>query len=553
MDGAQDERRRLDALKALDILDSDPEPGFEAITRLAADLFQVPISAVSLVDAERQWFKSSVGLEVCETSRDLSLCAHAVSYDDMLVLPDTLADPRFCDHPAVTGDPYLRFYAGAPVRFAGQNVGTLCIADYKPRAAFSVEDRTRLMNLADAISSMMEMRKDGLIKKEIIRAKNETQKKLEMMEAVAGVGYWHVDVPSQAVQWSRGIFAIYGLTPETYQPRLGGGSEYFHPDDWPMIQRHIEAATKEGTPFGFEARLRRADGEERAVLSQGVVELDEKGAPLSLFGVFQDITEQKKIEHTLRQATQNAEAFALAQSDFLSNMSHEIRTPLTTIIGYSDLLSEMDELPQAAKNCVLRLQRRSKTLLSLVNDVLDYSRLEAGQVELDPQPTDVRMLIEEACDHFAGEAAAKGLKLHVDTADFVSDWVELDGTRLTQVVNNLVGNACKFTTEGEVRVRLLSLGDNLMRLEVHDTGPGVTPEQQTRLFKRFSQADNSIHRAHGGSGLGLSICQEIANLMGGAIGCQSEPGKGSCFWFEAPAPVTNPDISSINGEQKQCA
>ncbi|MFT3997670.1 MAG: ATP-binding protein [Asticcacaulis sp.] len=537
------EARRLDALRAAEILDSDPEPGFDSVTRLAADLFATPMAAVSLIDTERQWFKACVGLEVCETSRDVAFCDHAIRRDAVMVVPDATLDPRFCDNPLVTGEANIRFYAGAPVRFNDIIVGSLCVIDTKPRHDFDEVAAGRLTALAATVSSMMAMRRDGLIKKEAIRQAEATQKKLEMMEAAAGVGYWHIDAAAGTVQWSRGIYAIHGLSPETHTPQLGDALERYHPDDRERVREHVDRAVAEGKPFAFEARLDRPEGEGRTVFAQGTVEHDDQGQPLSIFGVFQDITEQKLIEQTLTEARRSAEAFAQAQADFLSNMSHEIRTPLTTIIGYTNLLSETDDLSPETQTFVSRLQKAGRALLSLVNDILDFSKLEAGLVTLDPQDVDVRELAYEVCEQFAVQTRARGVKLSLDYATSCPDWLRVDDVRLTQVLYNLVGNACKFTSEGEVRLKIAATGEvdaPRLRIEVHDTGPGIPEAHRTRLFRRFSQADHSINREHGGSGLGLSICYEISQLMTGDIGVVSEEGRGSCFWFEAPVALAAP-------------
>ncbi|MDC7684945.1 ATP-binding protein [Asticcacaulis sp. BYS171W] len=530
------ESLRLRALRELDILDSEPDPRFDEVTRLAAELFEVPITAVSLVDSERQWFKSSVGLEVCETSRDVAFCEYAIRNDAVMIVPDATQDARFKDNDLVTGDPGIRFYAGAPVRFDGVLVGTLCVIDTKPRHDFGLTEARRLTALAATISAMMAMRKDGLVKRQVIQKHDETQKKLEMMEAIAGVGYWSVDIAYQTVQWSRGVYAIQGLDPKTYTPNMADSELRYHPDDWPMIKRMLRAAMIEGRPFKFEARMYRTDGQLRNVIAEGSVERDETGKPVALFGVFQDVTEQRLIEDMLTEAKIAAETYAQAQSDFLSNMSHEIRTPLTTIIGYSNLLSETEGLSEEAKGFVGRLQKGSKALLGLVNDVLDFAKLEAGLVVLDPQPTDLRDLVEETCGQFAVQTRAKGLGLHLDYAPDCPEHVLTDDVRLNQVLYNLIGNACKFTAQGDVRIRVAAVSDQplMLRIEVRDTGPGITEAQQTRLFRRFSQADHSINRQHGGSGLGLAICHEISRLMNGRMGVESVEGEGSCFWLEFP-------------------
>lgn len=527
------EHRRLAALRELDILDSEPEPGFDALTRLVASLYGTSIAVISLIDTERQWFKAGLGLDACETSRDVAFCDYTIRQDDLLLVLDASKDARFCDNPMVTGGPCIRFYAGVPIRFDGYRVGTICVSDPTPRSEFSDEDRRRLLDFAETVTSMMALRKDAQVKKRSIRSLNETQAKLEMMEAVAGVGYWYADIATRQVRWSSGIYNILGLDPETYVPSADGIATRYHPEDWQRVSALFERALAEGEPFSCEARVNRADGIERWVRSEGTVERDEDGRPVALFGIFLDITDQKAVEDVLTDARKAAEAYAQAQSDFLSNMSHEIRTPLTAIIGYADLLGDRGDLPEDAQSWVARVRRGGKTLLSLVNDVLDCARLESGQLELHIEPTDTRALVIDAGEQFRAVAQAKNLSLRLDIDKSCPPTLWIDDTRVTQVLNNLVGNACKFTEAGEVCIRAFGIRDGV-RIEVRDTGPGVAPENLGKLFQRFTQADSSVHGRHGGSGLGLSICSDLITLMGGRIGVESTEGRGSCFWFELP-------------------
>jgi signal transduction histidine kinase len=229
-----------------------------------------------------------------------------------------------------------------------------------------------------------------------------------------------------------------------------------------------------------------------------------------------------------------AESAAQAQTDFLANMSHELRTPLTAIIGFSGLLAAKGKLGDMESMFVKRIGNASRSLLALINDVLDISKVEAGQIELESTPFSLRALAEDALQLLGEQAEAKGLELKVDIRSELPDRVLGDPVRLTQIITNLVSNAIKFTVAGSVTLRIARLPTGDIRFEVEDTGAGIPEERVDKLFARFAQADSSTTRLHGGTGLGLAICKGLVELMGGEMGVQSLVGAGSTFWFEMP-------------------
>lgn len=260
------------------------------------------------------------------------------------------------------------------------------------------------------------------------------------------------------------------------------------------------------------------------------------GAPSGIIDVVRDVNIQVEQEQALARARAEAEAAAAAKSQFLANMSHEIRTPLTAVLGFTSLLSDLPELPETARGYVERISGAGKGLLAIVNDILDYSKLEAGKFEVRPRPTDVVALTEETLLLFSNQAEEKGLSLSFQADPDLPRAVFMDGDRLRQTLINLIGNAVKFTERGRVSVAVRSGGAEQVRIEVADTGPGLDLEAQQRLFQRFSQVDDSTTRRHGGTGLGLAICKGVAEAMGGTIGVVSTPGDGATFYVVLPAP-----------------
>ena len=254
--------------------------------------------------------------------------------------------------------------------------------------------------------------------------------------------------------------------------------------------------------------------------------------------IVDDITEQRQVEQALARARDAAEAANRAKSAFLANTSHELRTPLNQLIGLARMAASPETAEDRRRQYLSQMGDAAQALSDIIANVLDLSKIEAGKLELETVPFDLGELLRGMQRAYVTLAEPKPIELLLELGDGADGMVAGDLLRTRQILNNYLGNALKFTAQGEVRLRAGRLDAERVRFEVHDTGPGIDEPTQARLFRPFTQADESTTRRYGGSGLGLSICRELATLMGGEVGVQSRPGEGSCFWAELPLPAT---------------
>ena len=288
-----------------------------------------------------------------------------------------------------------------------------------------------------------------------------------------------------------------------------------------------------GLRLDHDRQMQLADGQHDFLVTS-VPLRDELGQPYAVLNLSTDITSFKQLHRELAAARDEAERLARAKSQFLTNMSHEIRTPLNAVLGLAQLGEQRAADPRAAADSFRRIVRAGRHLLGVINDVLDYAKLDSGKLELDSRPCDLAQLVNDAIDLVGERARAKDLRLNA-SIEGVPPWVVIDALRLTQVLVNLLANAVKFTKQGGVslHVHAANLGRCLV-FEVEDSGIGIATDKLDSIFTPFEQADTSVTRLYGGTGLGLSISRRLARPMGGDIQVRSTPGKGSCFTLELP-------------------
>jgi polar amino acid transport system substrate-binding protein len=366
------------------------------------------------------------------------------------------------------------------------------------------------------------------------------------MQREGGAGYRFLFV-------SEGIRSLNGRSADEIVANPALMIEGIHEEDLPAVTQELWNALLGGTPFRFTYRV-SVNGAVRWLAASATTQRNDSG-DLLWNGVVIDVTAARESERSLQAyseqlaaAVEKAEAASTAKSQFLATMSHEIRTPMNGVIGMAGLLLETPLSPEQS-DYAETIRSSGESLLAIINDILEFSKIEAGKLDLEYRRFDPRSVVEESLEVVAPMAHRKKLEICAPIEDSVPGGLIGDPTRLRQILLNLLSNGVKFTESGEVTLSVsceeyLDSETVRIRFEVHDTGIGIGPAAQARLFQSFSQADSSTTRRFGGTGLGLAICKRLVELMGGEIGVHSEPGEGSTFWFAIPFKTTS-DVISI--------
>ncbi|WP_133011849.1 PAS domain S-box protein [Marinomonas flavescens] len=322
-------------------------------------------------------------------------------------------------------------------------------------------------------------------------------------------------------------------------------SKTIHPDDIDRLKQTVNTAIAEHRSYSLEYRLQHKEGSTIWVLENANIVFNEDGIPEWIDGVMLDITERVEMESALRQAKEEAEVAAESKAAFLANMSHEIRTPMNSIIGFSELLLEMGNEPEQQKYLDTICQS-ARSLLYLLNDILDSAKLEKNKLELDLRPFILSDLVDSSISTLWLQAKNKGISLQFDIDDSLAIAYIGAGERIRQILINLIGNAIKFTESGQVELRVFPMAPPFIRFEITDTGIGIEADRLENIFDPFTQADASMSRRFGGTGLGTSISKQLVALMGGTIHAKSTINVGSTFYFDIPLEISAPPTETEN-------
>jgi len=362
-----------------------------------------------------------------------------------------------------------------------------------------------------------------------ITAQNQ---RMKLAADSAGIGIWEYDLISNEVKWDEWMYELYGFSQENVNEAYTLWEMSLHPDDKDDTVDKLLSAIENKTKFDAQYRIIRPDNSIKYIKASAIVILDHSQNATAIIGVNYDVTDQIENEMALIKAKVQAEIAVTAKNEFFASMSHEIRTPMNGVLGMLDLLQD-SKLSQEQIHRIGIAQQSAKSLLSLINDVLDFSKIDANKLELENISFNLIKMLGDLSEAFAQQAQNNNLELILDTIQVEESLVKGDSNRIRQILTNLLANAIKFTKQGEVtlRVRQQSHSNTHWRIvaEVSDTGIGIPVNKQAALFDAFSQVDTSTTREYGGTGLGLAIVKKLCLCMQGNITVESKEGEGSVF------------------------
>lgn len=531
------ESRRLERLRSLGVLDTLPQAAYDHITSLASAICDTPIALISLVDQDRQWFKSRVGLDAAQTPRELAFCAHAIhTPDQVMVVNDALSDVRFEDNPLVTGQPDIRFYAGAPiVTDDGFALGTVCVIDQHSRT-LNDSQRAALQSLAKLVLSLMEY--DAQRRAMEAQREHAAASELQVMSALTAAGldlksYVDTDYTYRYVNqcyldyWAKSESDIVGRR----IPELMGEATFID-----LVKPHFDRALS-GEEVHYEAEIDFPGKGRRAVQVSYLPAKNAQGAISGVVVRAHDIQALRLREYRLQDTVEKLEHKTLEMQRFIHIVSHDLREPINTIHNFASLLAEdAPGAPPAPKNYLRFVLDGSQRLKVLLDDLVELLVLDRHSVSF--VSVDLNQLVSNVQDDLRSALDASGATLEVQPLHGVQG----DATLLRILLQNLVANGIKFCPKDRqpvVKIATEVSADGTTCLRVMDNGIGIPSDQSEKIFETFTRLNNK--RDFAGSGLGLAICRRIAELHQGTVKVKSsQPGVGSCFELQLPAHLSQP-------------
>ena len=573
------DQERVEALKRYKILDTPPEDAFDNVASLATQIFKVPISLVSLVDAEQVYFKANVGMGKVRTmGRGVSLCSLAVMQEGVTVFENAKNEPCLLANPNVAGGFGLNFYAGAPITtFDGFRIGTLCIID-KTSRVFDENSRKIMESLARIVMDEIELRLAAIEEiakqqdlneetkavNEELRSTNEelftTKQEIETLNEVlaanieeivaaneelkqiqnrlfvsnielqeseelknmaieqAELGVWHIDASTREFIASKRLKEFFGYFDHEIM-EYDAAINHIREDFRDKVANEVEQAIQTGKAYEIEYPIvTYRDKQQRWLRATGKLNPATNGRNSYLSGTIMDVTERKEDDQR--------------KNDFISMVSHELKTPLASMIGYIQMLNSRAAKSEDdfAVGILDKANKQSKKMNALINGFLDMKRVETGKIPINKEIFDMAELLIESEE----ESMATMSSHTVVFAPVERTMVEADRDKIGQVITNLISNSVKYSPAGStISVACVNI-DNMARVSVKDQGMGISQVNQSQLFDRFYRVESEEKGNVSGFGIGLYICDEIIRRHHGKIWVESELGKGSTFHFTIP-------------------
>ncbi|MCC6587893.1 MAG: response regulator [Bryobacterales bacterium] len=507
----------------------------DSLTTAIEDIVRDCRCTVLLLDEERQQLMTGSGgslpdeytkaVDRLPIGPNVGACGAAAYRNETVVVTDIATDEKFAGVRDFIMSFGLRSCWSVPIRDVNNRVlGTFAMYHHRP--ATPRDQDLRVVEVGAHLAGM------AIQTRRAADRVRENEDRVKLAEKAASLGTWELDVGTKSLVLSEGLAVQLGFARSAMRLEWEEVSRLIHPDDWARVDRERKWRQPEQCAFEEEFRVLPRNGSERWLRCEGRVEWEGE-QPKRLVGVSIDVTREKDMMARLERAMR-------AKSDFLANMSHEIRTPMNGMTASVSLLLD-SAVNEEQREHLETIQSCNDTLLRLVSDILDLSKIEAGKLVLECAPFAVDQLVSEVARLMAPMATQKGLELRKETAGLPAA-VDGDAQRLKQVLLNLLSNAVKFTRQGSVTVGVTAVemreGLARLRFRVEDTGIGIAPNARKAIFDPFTQADSSTTRRYGGTGLGLTICRELVGAMGGELELTSEEGQGSRFEFVLPLPVS---------------
>lgn len=561
---------RLKALLAYSVIDTPSEEFYDTLNSLVANICNAPISLISFIDEDRQWYKSKIGMDIDELPVEETICQYTLLEDDILEIQDTLNDERLVDNPSVQTENGIRFYAGISLRSPkGYAIGSVCAADFKPQQLSEIQKQT-LRDVAKMVMIHLETKKrneemENELRDILTDKIKSSERQIRIQERVYNNLFEAISQSNAIIEFS--IDGTILNLNERFAEMMGYSVEEL------IGQKHTLLLTESlienndfvwekiaaGQPYSGKFRRRKKDGKTIWIQASYSPVIDLKGEVTKITNISIDITNDILAINSL-------EALSNQKDNFIANISHELRSPIHAILGFTELLIEEENNGQKKKQ-LQSVKTAGDTLLYLVNGILDLSKIEAGLFQFDLRDFNLRDTIANVFSILSGKAHQKKLSFSYEIASNVPAVLNGDPHRLEQVLINLLDNALKFTSEGEVTLHVSaerkSPGAAELTFVVSDTGIGIPEEKLESVFGRFTQAEENTTRKFGGTGLGLNICKLLVEKQGGSISVNSKFGEYTRFTFQltyevsekqesSEAVVSAKDYSTLTGKVLMC-